>query len=64
MAAVVATEPLVPLDYAVAVDADDLDVPPTLPAAVGRPPADRRLGRPGPADRQLRGTRAVPMTPF
>ncbi len=33
MAAVVATEPLVHLDYAVAVDADDLDVPPTLPAA-------------------------------
>ena len=33
MAAVVATEPLVRLDYAVAVDADDLVVPPTLPAA-------------------------------
>ena len=33
MTAVVATEPLVRLDYAVAVDADDLDVPPTLPAA-------------------------------
>ena len=53
MAAVVATEPLAALDYAAAVDAATLAVPPSLDAADRGAAAGGRPGRAGAAHRQL-----------
>ena len=55
MRAVVATEPLVQLDYAVVVDADTLDEVNVLPITTRvAPPAHRGPGGSGQADRQQR----------
>ena len=54
MRAVVATEPLVGLDYAVAVDAVTLEETGDLADPAARPPADRGTGRARPPHRQQR----------